>query len=166
MRARLHHFKASESGGMESFAGNDSTAHGDGLTFAKDPFIPKSGVNFLDRWIALKMLQFLGQPAMDLVLWDGTTVSSGVRHPIGKLHFRDRASLYLSLLRPELYWGDKYSAGRVEVEGDLSELLDTVYQGQQRGEGWRWLHQLHKLLTHRRFSRSSAAPAGQIARVR
>ena len=44
------------------------------------------------------------------------SVSPNVDEPLATLHFRDRESLYLTLLRPEVNWGDLYSEGRVEVE--------------------------------------------------
>ena len=77
-------------------------------------------VNFLDHLTARKLLQFIGQPRVRFVLWDGSSVSPGIDEPIATMYFRDRASLYLTLLRPELHWGDFYSEGRVEVDGDLA----------------------------------------------
>ena len=42
--------------------------------------------------------------------------------------FHDRATFWKVLLDPNLQFGDAYSDGRLEVEGDLVALLETVYR--------------------------------------
>ncbi len=93
--------------------------------------LPSGKVNALDRLGAKKLLTFLGHPPIHIVLWDGLTVPSTVAEPVATLIFHDRAALYLTLVRPELNWGDLYSQGRVDVEGDLVALLDVIYRSIQ-----------------------------------
>lgn len=126
------------------------------------PSIPTSKVNALDRLTAKKLLQFIGQPEIQLALWDGSNISPGVDEPLATLYFRDRASLYLTLLRPELHWGDLYREGRVEVDGDLTGLLDTVYRGLGRGSGQAWLKWLNRSLGHRTIKNTLRKAADNI----
>jgi len=86
---------------------------------------------------------------MRIKLWDGRTVLPESGQSLGTVHFRDRGALYQTLLNPELKWGDLYSDGRVDVEGDLPGLLDEVYRGLQRGQRWGWLEWLNGALSNR-----------------
>lgn len=100
----------------------------------------------LDRWLAEKVLQMAGNPPLRLTLWDGTVLDSGGSR-IAAVHVRDRAAFYQLLRNPALHFGDLYSVGRIEVEGDLVEFLATVYTGMDRQKGL--LARLHKLVTPR-----------------
>jgi cyclopropane-fatty-acyl-phospholipid synthase len=84
----------------------------------------------------LEMLHRLaGAPAVRLQLWDGFAVGpAGARHAIEVL---DRGALYLLLRNPNLNFGELYSAGRLRIEGDLSDLLVEVYRPLMRSrDGW------------------------------
>jgi cyclopropane-fatty-acyl-phospholipid synthase len=121
-----------------------------------------SSANSLDRMTAVKILQFIGNPPITLVLWDGSRVTSVADKPIATLYFRDRASLYLTLLRPEIHWGDLYSDGRIEVDGDLVGLLDRVYRGLEGDNGWSFLKWLNRSLGHRRIRNTFSKAADNI----
>jgi len=118
--------------------------------------------NSVDHLTAHKLLQIIGQPAIHLVLWDGSLVSTGVDKPFATLYFRDRAALYLLVLHPELHWGDLYTDGRVEVDGDLVGLLDAVYRGlyQQGNQGW--LNRLNETVGHRKIRNTFRRAADNI----
>lgn len=110
--------------------------------------------NLLDHLIAQKILQFIGHPPIHMVLWDGTMVSPHISHPVATLHFCDRAALYLTFLQPETYWGDLYSEGRVEVDGDLFGLLHAVYRGLQSSGEQAWFNRVNRVPGHRRIKNS------------
>jgi cyclopropane-fatty-acyl-phospholipid synthase len=40
-----------------------------------------------------------------------------------------RSCLFKLLINPELYFGDAYSNGSIEVDGDLVKLIEAIYQG-------------------------------------
>ena len=107
--------------------------------------------NSLDHLTAQKILQFIGHPPIRMILWDGTKVSPHISNPVATLHFRDRAALYLTLLQPETHWGDLYSEGRVEVDGDLGGLLHAVYRGLQSAGEQAWFNQVNRIMGHRRI---------------
>ena len=81
-----------------------------------------------DRWIAQRLIAFVGSPPIKLSLWNGDTVHEPDGKAVGRLIVRDKSTLYSLLLSPEFAFGDAYSTGRVEFEGDLVEGLKAVYR--------------------------------------
>lgn len=43
------------------------------------------------------------------------------------IHIKDRKTLFALWLNPEMNFGDLYSEGRIEIEGDLVRMLEMVY---------------------------------------
>jgi cyclopropane-fatty-acyl-phospholipid synthase len=86
-------------------------------------------VSALDRWLARKLLEFVGDPPLRLVLWNGEEVTSSRVSPVARLVFRDKTAFYRLLRYPDLHFGDLYSTGRIEVDGDLVQSLETAYRG-------------------------------------
>ena len=85
-------------------------------------------VNALDRWLLHKMSALVGHPPFIASLWDGVEyMHQTTLPPIAHLKFNDRGALYWLLLDPELHFGDLYSTGRLEVEGDLLQFLEIAY---------------------------------------
>jgi cyclopropane-fatty-acyl-phospholipid synthase len=162
MKVRQQPFHSPRNRGGDTFVNDSYTHQFIDSPLPDKPSVPASDVNAIDHLTAKKLLHFIGQPRVRFVLWDGSYVSSGVDEPLATLYFRDRASLYLTLLRPELYWGDLYSEGRVEVDGDLAVFLDTVYRGLDRGTGWAWLRWLNKSLGHRKIRNTFSKAADNI----
>ena len=151
MKMRQQPYNVLDDGDVETSVEDVPTTHCAGRPVQHRPPVSAQTVNFLDYRVARKLLHFIGKPPIQIRLWDGGTVSSDVDEPIATIHFRDRMSLYLTLLRPELYWGDLYREGRVDVDGDLVKLLDVVYRGLQKGDAWRWLRWLNKTTGHRKI---------------
>jgi cyclopropane-fatty-acyl-phospholipid synthase len=87
-----------------------------------------SRVSVLDRWMARKLLDLLGDPPLVFVLWNGEAIPSTDRASVARVHFRDGEVLQKLLVNPALHFGDLYSAGRIEVEGDLVEFLVLIYR--------------------------------------
>jgi cyclopropane-fatty-acyl-phospholipid synthase len=85
-------------------------------------------VNGIDRWLLRKFLQAIGEPAMRVILWDGTESVKGNSKPSVGMVIRDRATLWRLLTNPLLHFGDDYSAGRIEIEGGLVAFMETVYR--------------------------------------
>lgn len=92
-----------------------------------DKNIQSGDVSAFDRWMATKMLQTVGNPPIQIVLWDGTHVAL-MNNAIHQLHVNDRNALWNLLYDPEFYFGELYASGRVQVVGDLADFLQVVYQ--------------------------------------
>jgi cyclopropane-fatty-acyl-phospholipid synthase len=84
-----------------------------------------------DQWLVKKMLGAVGNPPISVVLWDGAEITTSSA-PTVVLTIHDRSALLYLLFDPEFYFGDLYSAGRVEVLGDFTEFLETVYLSIQK----------------------------------
>jgi cyclopropane-fatty-acyl-phospholipid synthase len=79
------------------------------------------------RWIFRKLLPGLRSP-LRISLWNGEEFTTGPGRPAARVYFRDRWALAQLLLNPQLGFGDAYSDGRIEVEGDLVPFLELVFQ--------------------------------------
>jgi len=99
----------------------------------------------LDRWVATKVLNALGDPPFSIQLWDGSEVTT---HDtiLYKLFLTDRPALYSLAFDPEYYFGELYSTRRLMVQGDLVEFLDIAYRG-THGPGHR-LNEFTQFLRH------------------
>jgi len=85
-------------------------------------------VSAAERWLAGRMLQALGSPPVRMLLWDGEEIPASGPPPVARVLIRDRATLWKLIFHPTLHFGEAYSAGRIEVEGDLLEFLEAVYR--------------------------------------
>lgn len=110
---------------------------------------PASRVSVLDRWMARKLLDLLGNPPLDFVLWNGETIHVADKPSKNRLHFRDSEVLQKLLMNPALHFGDLYSAGRIEVEGDLVESLVATYRAVAASPKYQKLNGAQTRLFHR-----------------
>jgi cyclopropane-fatty-acyl-phospholipid synthase len=84
----------------------------------------------LDRWLLRSFLRGVGSPDIGAALWDGQDLLTP-RAPF-RLVVRSRGALLRLLANPLLCFGDDYSAGSIEVEGDLVGFLEAVYRAMAR----------------------------------
>jgi len=87
-------------------------------------------VTALDRWLARQLLGAVGDPPFRIVLWNGEAVAGehGAQGVSAELRFADRRALLALLHDPELHFGDLYSAGRIDIDGDLLDFIETAYR--------------------------------------
>jgi cyclopropane-fatty-acyl-phospholipid synthase len=101
-----------------------------GSVIAKD----RSSISEVDRrfeiekWLLRREMARLGDPPVSLIMKNGSTIYSAKGNAVGKIIFRDRQTLLRFLVHPELYFGDAYSEGSIDVEGDLVKVLDSVFK--------------------------------------
>jgi cyclopropane-fatty-acyl-phospholipid synthase len=97
---------------------------------------PRSGggATAADRWLLSTIMAALPRAGFAAMLWDGTTLGeqTGVRVLI-----RDRGALWQLARNPPVQFGDLYTAGRIEVEGDLVVFLERLYRAMASGRGGR-----------------------------
>jgi len=86
-----------------------------------------SRVSSLDRWMARKLLDLLNDPPLVLVLWNGEEIASSGK-PVARVRINDNDVLNQLLINPALHFGDLYSVGRIEIDGDLVAFLETAYR--------------------------------------
>ena len=114
---------------------------------------PFARVIWLDRWLVTKMLQVAGNPSLSIYLWDGREVST-CAEPESKLTIHDRAALLKLIIDAELHFGDLYSSGRVEVEGDLVQFLEVVYASIRKSDKAGMLRRFIIWWGHRKIANS------------
>jgi cyclopropane-fatty-acyl-phospholipid synthase len=96
----------------------------------------RGDVGPVDRWVATKLWEFAGRPKVQIQLWDGqTAVGERYGGDVTRLRLMDRGALWSLFLDPDLNFGDLYSAGRADIEGDpgLVGFLKSVYCAAESG---------------------------------
>jgi cyclopropane-fatty-acyl-phospholipid synthase len=85
----------------------------------------------IDRWLLRTFLKGVGSPDIGAALWDGLEAGGGRCAPF-RMVIRNRPALLRLIVNPLLCFGDDYSAGNIEVEGDLVSFLEAVYRAMAR----------------------------------
>jgi len=80
----------------------------------------------LDRWLAKQITKRLGESPVKVALWDEPDAAP--RDGIVRMRILDRKALWQIIVNPDLHFGDLYSAGRLEVRGELLTLLREAYR--------------------------------------
>src|SRR3984885_14782593 len=98
--------------------------------FPDDAPAPGQAHSSLAGRMLRRLLSRFGNPPVEFVLWSGERVApaSGTAATI-KIRIHDRATLLRVLRDPQVQFGEAYSSGRVEVEGDLIQLIELIYRG-------------------------------------
>ena len=81
-----------------------------------------------DKLLLRRMLRAIGDPPVQIVLWNGQGISNHQGNPEARVLIRDRGALFKLVADPELYFGELYSAQRIEVQGNLLDFLETIYR--------------------------------------
>ncbi len=82
----------------------------------------------LEKDLLQKTLNLIDFLPVCFVLWDGQEVAPSTMPPVARILVRDRDALLKVIANPDLQFGEMYSAGRVEVEGSLPEVLEALYR--------------------------------------
>ncbi len=86
-----------------------------------------------------KLLDMFGNPPVEIVLSDGERVAPfGVR-PVATVRIADRGVLFALMRDPQVRFGDLYSEGRIDIEGDLVQLVAATYEASAHAAGGRSL---------------------------
>lgn len=72
------------------------------------------------------MLQKLGNPEIEVVLWDDSVITTSTSSPPIRVYIHQRSTLNKLLIDPSLYFGEGYSQGTIEVEGSLVSLNEAI----------------------------------------
>jgi cyclopropane-fatty-acyl-phospholipid synthase len=84
--------------------------------------------NALERGLLRWLLRAVGNPPVRFVLWNGEEFGISTEPTVAHVHIRDPGALHRLALHPELYFGEDYTAARLEVEGYFVEFLETMYR--------------------------------------
>ena len=92
---------------------------------------------FPDRWLAARLGRRLAAVDVRVQLWDGQSSWTSSRRPIGTLIIGDRRTLVGLVVNPELWFGEAYMTGRLQVQGDLARVLEAIYRLSAPVASWR-----------------------------
>ena len=93
---------------------------------AERPF-EAQGARSVEGRLLARLLEYLGNPPLEFVLWTGERIAPAGAPPVARVRVSSRATLVGILADPQVKFPDAYSEGRLEIEGDLVQLLETVY---------------------------------------
>lgn len=144
-----------------SFEPHDLAAQSEKATTAPD----KRRRGSLAARLLRRLLSRLGNPPIEVRLaWTGeSVVPPGVR-PIGIVRILDRSTFFGLLADPQVRFGDAYSAGRVQIEGDLVEIMEVLYRAFARANVDNSMGRRIELWRHRRRRSTLAGSRDNIHR--
>ncbi len=96
-----------------------------------------------------KLLAMFGNPPVEIVLWDGERVAPSGVQPVATVRIADRGVLFALLRDPQVSFGDLYSEGRIDIEGDLVKLVAATYDASAQADGRRSVLRALTRLLHR-----------------
>src|SRR5262245_50844343 len=94
-----------------------------GISNADEDRLSPKGI---DRWLVSQIVKRLGDSSIRVALWDEPDVAPRDGTVVVRIH--DRKALFQLVTNTELHFGDLYSSGRIEVRGNLQQLLEDAYR--------------------------------------
>lgn len=82
----------------------------------------------IEKRLVRRQMAHLGNPPITMVIGNGSTVCPAEGKSVGRVIIRDRKTLLQFVVHPELHFGDAYSEGKVEVEGNLIKVLESAFR--------------------------------------
>jgi cyclopropane-fatty-acyl-phospholipid synthase len=89
-----------------------------------------------ERWLIRQTLVARGGPPISLILWNGEEVRGFCETPVARVRLREPSVLRELVSNPDLAFGEAYADGRMEVEGDLSRVMESAFRGQNLMHAW------------------------------
>jgi cyclopropane-fatty-acyl-phospholipid synthase len=86
-----------------------------------------AGARSVEGRLLARLLEYLGNPPLEFILWTGEHIAPAGVPIVARIRVASRATLLGILADPQVRFPDAYSEGRLEIEGDLVQLLETVY---------------------------------------
>ena len=130
-------------------------------TYKHDITASSTKASGLEQRLMQKLLQYMGNPPLCIELWDGTTIRSpNPSSQVSTLRVSSRKVMWRLLLNPGLNFGDDYSAGLIELDGDLTEFLQNIYEAQAPAHRSSWLER-YAINRPTRLKHNSLAKARQ-----
>src|SRR5450631_1002361 len=87
----------------------------------------------LEARLLRRLLSSLGDPPIEFQLeWSGERIAPVAVAATERVRVADRATLRGLLTDTQIRFGDAYSTGQIEIEGDLVRFIETVFQGLNR----------------------------------
>ncbi len=112
----------------------------------------------LDRSLVKKLLEYSGNPRIEIRLWDGEKISIPNQDPIATMRFNSRSAYRRLMTQGEIGFGDGFSEGQIEIEGELVEFLCEVYRAKRQAvKGSKGVLQVYDLLPKKKPRKNTLA---------
>ena len=98
------------------------------LSSVPTPPAAPTGGHSLEGKLLRRLLQYIGNPAIEFVLWTGERIATAKDQIVARVGIADRATLLGLVKDPHIRFGDAFSEGRITVDGDLVSFLETMYR--------------------------------------
>src|SRR3990172_584144 len=105
-----------------------AAGRGQNVPLQDGPGRANGNVHPLEKELLRKTLDFIDFLPVSFVLWDGQEGAPSPAPPVARILVRDRDALLRMIANPDLQFGEMYSAGRIEVEGSLLEVVEALYR--------------------------------------
>ncbi|MCP5249876.1 MAG: class I SAM-dependent methyltransferase [Candidatus Accumulibacter sp.] len=94
-----------------------------------------AAVSALAAVLLKRVLESIGNPGLRFVLWNGDEIPRHRDAKSGRILIHDMAALLRLVANPAMNFGEMYASRRIDVQGDLPELLEQVYRALPREDG-------------------------------
>lgn len=121
--------------------------------------VHRRAVYAIESWLLKRLMSVIGNPAIRVELWDGREhYRCPSSSPVAGVRLTLPCTLRRLLTNPTLHFGDDYSNGSIQVEGDLVTLLEAIANARLETTRPRWLNDLvtRGLTPQRRNDREGA----------
>lgn len=103
----------------------------------------------IEKRLTRRLLARLGNPPVTMVMGNGNQLYSPAGKCVGTVFIRDRKTLFKLFVHPELHFGEAYSEGSIEVEGDLVRVLEAVFRCMSKSSKNGFFAKYAAKITHR-----------------
>ena len=97
----------------------------------------RRGATALDRRLATALQRTIEAVRVGVELWDGSSAYAAAAPPVGHLVFHDRLALLAVIVNPDLYFGEMYMAGRLDVRGGLIPVVEALSRSVSPEVSWK-----------------------------
>lgn len=87
---------------------------------------PHPRIGAVHRWLAAILQSTIASAAVRVELADGSSTYAGPEPPVGALVVRDARTVLGLIVNPHLYFGEAYTAGRLDVRGGLEPVVEAI----------------------------------------
>lgn len=91
----------------------------------------------LARWLAARVQERIETVGVRLQLWDGFSPYAAAVAPIGDIVVHDLRALAGIAFNPDLYFGEAYMAGRLDVRGGMDRVLEALSRSRSLARSWK-----------------------------
>jgi cyclopropane-fatty-acyl-phospholipid synthase len=92
---------------------------------------------WIDRWLAARVQRTIAPARVRLELWDRSSPYDATRPPVGDLLVHDRRTLLGLAVNPDLWFGEAYMAGRLDVRGPIEPVVEGLSRLNPLKPSWR-----------------------------